>query len=129
MQHAASLVPAACLLLLAACAVERRDALPADPGTAILTGSIGPGAPPDGEVPDRLDLVFTRDGQTVRAKAVDGRYEVTLRAGTWDVRTTDGRACATGITLSGGSRQRQDLIYPGECFDARPPDGPPAPSY
>ena len=121
------------LLVLAGCRGEGPDALdgppPDDPSIAVLVGRLGPGAPPDGGVPDRIELVFSgRSGGSVTTTARDGRYQVTLPPGTWDVRSTDGKACANGIELRGGARYQKDLVYPGECFDAAPPPDPPGPA-
>ena len=120
------------LLVLPACQADD-DGLdgpvPNDANVAVLVGRLGPGVPPDGEVPGQVELVFTGEaGETVMTTARDGRYRVTLSPGAWDVRATDGKACAIGIPVSGGARQRNDLVYPaGDCMDAAPPPVPPAP--
>lgn len=120
------------LLVLPACQAtdEGLDGpVPEDPTVAVLVGRLGPGVPPDGEVPSQVELVFTgQAGETVMTTARDGRYRVTLSPGTWNVRATDGKACAIGIAVSGGARHRNDLVYPaGGCTDAAPPPAPPAP--
>lgn len=127
-----SAYPLLLLLVLPACqaAGDGLDGpVPKDANVAVLVGRLGPGVPPDGEVPGQIELVFTNEaGATVSTTARDGRYEVTLSPGTWNVRASDGKACATGLAVNGGARQRNDLAYPaGECTDAAPPPAPPAP--
>lgn len=119
---------AATALSLTACAGGGLPEAP-DDGSAVLVGSLGPGRPPDGRPPERMELVFSGAGDIVRTTvARDGQYELVLPAGTWDVRAVDGQACATGIVVHGGSSHRMDLAYPsGYCFSAAPPDAPNAP--
>jgi hypothetical protein len=120
-----------CACLAATSCADQRLPIPSDPNRGVLTGSLGPGVPPDGGVPARIDLLFTLADRTIEVAARDGMYEVELPTGTWDVRSTDGRTCVLGITVSGASRQRHDLIYPGECMVVQappPPPGPPPPS-
>lgn len=83
--------------------------------TGVLTGDIGPGVPPHGAVPD-LTLIFTSRKGRFQSAAEGGHYRVELPAGTWTVRSTDGRACATGVTVGASAEQRTDLVYPGECL-------------
>jgi hypothetical protein len=122
-------VLAASLLAVSACASDRQLPAPPDDASAVLVGSVGPGSPPDGDLPDDLELHFSSPGEAARTTvARDGQYEVVLPRGTWEVRAADGRACATGLVLQGGSSQRMDLVYPsGECLSVSPPDGPAAP--
>ena len=122
------LIASVCTACLAAtsCA-DQRLPIPSDPNRGVLTGSLGPGVPPDGGVPARIDLLFTLADRTIEVAARDGRYEVELPTGKWDVRSTDGRTCVLGITVSGASRQYQDLIYPGECRVVEQPPPPPGP--
>ena len=120
------------LLVLSACQAGGDDLggpVPEDANAAVLVGRLGPGVPPDGEAPDQVELVFFGEaGATVTTTARDGRYEVTLSPGTWNVRASDGKACANGLAVTGGSRQRNDLVYPASgCTDAAPPPAPPAP--
>lgn len=119
------------LLLFAVAACQADDGLggPApDSDVAVLVGELGPGVPPEGEVPSEIGLVFTEEaGETVRATARDGRYEASLSPGTWSVRAVDGKACTNGIELTGGTRQSVDLVYPAACAGGaiRPYPGPP----
>lgn len=116
-------------LALAGCASGSQLPVPPDDQSAVVVGSLGPGSPPDGEAPERLELTFSGPGNVKRATvARDGEYEVTLPAGTWEVRAADGQVCTTGLTVMGGTSQRVDLVYPaGECFSVSPDDGPAAP--
>ena len=68
------------LVTLAGCT---SSPVPTDQRVGALHGRVGPGAPPEGDVPARLDLLFTEDGGgTVRTTARDGEYEIRLPAGT-----------------------------------------------
>ena len=118
------------LLALAACGSGQSLPSAPDGASAALVGSLGPGQPPDGGPPDRVELVFSGSGGAVRTTAArDGEYEIVLPAGTWDVRAADGKACAVGLVVHGGGSHRVDLVYPSaECMSVGPPDGPaPAP--
>jgi hypothetical protein len=87
--------------------------------------------PPGGPAP-ALTLAFTDGARTVKAVVAKGVYTLDLPAGVWGVRSTDGRACATGLHVSADAWQRADFVYPTtECQNlAGPPAGPspPAPS-
>ena len=89
--------------------------VPTHSAVGALHGTIGPGAPPAGDVPATLEVVFVSGSEQVRATAEDGEYEIRLPAGTWDVRTEDGRACSLGVAVHGATRQRLDLAYPADC--------------
>lgn len=127
-QHLVAVVLAGSALLALTSCSDNRQAVPTDSSQGTLTGSLGPGAPPEGEVPAQIGLIFRRADTEVRVAAVKGNYEIDLPVGTWNVTSEDGKACAVGIQIVGASRQRHDLVYPtGECFTVRTPSGPPAP--
>lgn len=103
-------------------AKDSLQGLPA--GYGRLSGSVGPGAPPNGTVPN-IVLTFSRGGMTFHATVNAGKYQIDLPAGTWDVRSSDG-VCATGLSVAAGGAQRDDLVYPmGGCQDLT---GPPTPN-
>jgi len=87
---------------------------------AVLVGELVPGAAAAVASPPRVTLVFSGPGGGVRrVQVVGGRYEVSLPAGTYSVRATDGMACAEGVVVGVEGRQRFDLTYPsGDCKDA-----------
>lgn len=129
MKLARATLIAASAMTLSGCASDRQLPVPPDDNSAVIVGSVGPGRPPDGKAPERLELTFSGPADATRTTiARDGRYEVTLPAGTWDVRAADGQACAIGLVVQGGTSQRVDLLYPtGECLSVSPPDEPAAP--
>ena len=93
-------------------------------GYGRLSGSVGPGAPPNGTIPDMV-LTFSRGAVTFNATVRGGVYQIDLPAGTWDVSSPDG-VCATGLSVAAGGAQRDDLVYPiGGCQDLA---GPPTPN-
>ena len=107
------LVPLLLLVTLTGCA---SSPVPTDPRIGALHGRVGPGAPPEGDVPARLDVLFSADGgATARTTARDGEYEIRLPVGTWTIRTADDLACSVGVLVQGATRQRADLVYPGDC--------------
>ena len=101
------------LVLLSGCSSE--SPVPTDSDVGALHGRVGPGAPPGGDVPESLDLLFESGSEQVRTTARDGEYEIELPAGTWDVRTGDGKACSLDVLVQGATRQRLDLVYPADC--------------
>ena len=103
------------VLLLAVAGCAWRSEVPTDPAVGAVHGRVGPGAPPEGEVPARLDVVFTRGDEQVRATARDGEYELELPAGRWDVRTADGLGCDLDVVVQGAVRQAVHLLYPADC--------------
>ena len=74
-----------------------------------LSGSVGPGAPPNGTIPN-LVLTFSNGTTTLRATVIDGKYQIDLPAGTWDVRSEG--LCATGLSVTAGAWQQDGLVYP-----------------
>lgn len=108
-----TVVAMAILLVLSGCGAESK--VPTDSSIGALHGRVGPGAPPSGDVPATLDVVFASGSEQVRTTARDGEYEIELPAGTWDVRTADGKACSLDVAVQGATRQRVDLVYPADC--------------
>ena len=107
-----TLLTAVALPVLSGCSEAE---VPTDSAVGALHGTIGPGAPPAGDVPATLEVVFVRGSEQVRTTAQDGEYEIRLPAGTWDVRTEDGGACSLEVAVQGATRQRLDLAYPADC--------------
>lgn len=96
-------------------------------GYGRLSGTVGPGAPPNGTIPDMV-LTFSNGATSLRAAVKGGKYQIDLPAGRWDVRSPGG-VCATGLSVAAGGLQRDDLVYPmGGCQDLGAPPGPPAPT-
>jgi hypothetical protein len=95
-------------------------------GEGRLAGHLRPGAPPSkGTVPSAVTLTFSQGATAVSVVATGGRYEVDLAPGVWNVRSTDGNVCATGLTVAAGGWQEDDLVYPlGGCQDHAPPPPP-----
>lgn len=97
--------------------------IPSDQGR--LEGRLG--GPPQGTAPT-VTLRFTMGSLRVTTAAKDGAYQVDLDPGVWDVRSTDGKVCATGLQVKAGARQRADLLYPVDgCQNLAPPLGPASP--
>jgi hypothetical protein len=96
-------------------------------GEGRLSGRLGPGAPPSGTVPNSIVLTFT-SGRQVTTTAVAGMYQVDLPPGVWSVRSADGNLCATGLQVTAGGTQQDDLTYPlAGCQDLSGPPTPQAP--
>lgn len=93
-------------------------------GYGRLIGHVGPGAPPDGFVPD-MTLTFSNGSQQFRASVMNHQFKVDLPAGTWSVKSADGDVCATNIPVRAGDIQSDDLGYPmAQCQDLGGPPGP-----
>lgn len=127
-QHLVAVVLAGSAMLALTSCSDNRQVAPTDGSRGTLSGSLGPGAPPEGDVPARIELVFTQADKEARVTAVDGSYEIDLPVGTWNVTSEDGKACALGIQVVGASRQGHDLVYPGECSMVSLPSGPAPPA-
>ena len=96
-------------------------------GYGRLSGSVGPGAPPNGTIPNMV-LTFSNGTTSVGVAVKGGKYQIDLPAGRWDVRSPDG-VCASGLSVAAGGWQRDDLVYPmGGCQDLGTPPSPPPPS-
>ena len=100
-------------MALSGCGAESK--IPTDSGIGALHGRVGPGAPPSGDVPATLEVLFQSGSDQLRTTARDGEYEIELPVGTWDVRTEDGKACTLDVAVQGATRQRVDLVYPADC--------------
>ena len=97
------------------------DTLPT--GYGRLSGSVGPGAPPDGTIPN-LVLTFSDGTTTLHTTVIRGRYQIDLPAGSWDVRSEG--VCATGLSVTAGTWQQDGLVYPtAQCQSLA---GPPPPT-
>ena len=101
------------MLALSGCGTDSE--VPTDSGVGALHGRVGPGVPPDGDVPASLDVVFLSGSERLQTTAREGEYALELPAGTWDVRTSDGKACSLGVVVHGATRQRLDLVHPADC--------------
>jgi hypothetical protein len=106
-------VASAMVMTLSGCVTASK--VPTDSGIGALHGRVGPGAPPAGDVPATLDVLFVSGSEQLRTTAREGEYEIQLPAGTWDVRTGDGKACSLDVEVQGATRQRLDLAYPADC--------------
>ncbi|HLI56114.1 MAG TPA: hypothetical protein VKY26_03670 [Actinomycetota bacterium] len=94
--------------------LERLQGLPPLPpaGFGEVQGRLGP----IGASPTPVTLVFTREEPgalpvTIQT-AVGREYRVRLAPGLWDVRSTDGRACANEIPLNSQAWQWVSPSYP-----------------
>src|SRR5947209_11268706 len=101
-------------------------------GFGRLAGQIG-SATSTPQVP-RVALNFTSASNVIRANTEPGSvgarlYRVDLPAGVWNVKSSDGRLCGTGIHVSANAWQRLDLTYgTARCLDlSGPPSAPPPP--
>lgn len=95
-------------------------------GFGRLSGSVGPGVPPSGTIPNMV-LTFSSATSSFRTTVIGGKYEIDLPAGSWDVRSSNG-VCATGISVTAGAWQRDNLGYPmAQCQSLSGPAGPISP--
>lgn len=116
------------LVLVAGCTAGPADEPVPARGFGRLSGLLGPGVPPQGGVPDPIDLRFTHGTEVVAAQAQGGRFAVDLRPGTWSVAAVDGRACMSGIDIQAGASYHHDLVYPANgCQDTAAPPRPRVP--
>ena len=90
-------------------------------GRGRLSGHLGPGDPPHSRIPP-LTLKFIKADAAVTTEVVNGRFQVDLPAGVWEVHSSDGNSCATGLTVHAGALQSTDLVYPlNGCQNLSPP--------
>jgi hypothetical protein len=87
--------------------IPSREGLAAGQGR--LAGRLA--RPPGGTVPT-LTLTFTNGAHTATTVVKKGVYRLDLPAGVWDVRSTDGKVCTTGLHVGADAWQRGDLVYP-----------------
>lgn len=97
--------------------------------TGLVVGELGPGAPPNFDVPASVALVFTQGSRKVEVTATQGQYRAELPPGVWQVRSADALACANGLDATVGALHRYDLAYPGGgCQElSAPPENAPQP--